>query len=392
MKIAYFDCIAGASGDMLLSSLIDAGVDYPLLVNELKALHIPGYEIDVNKIQKQGLSATHINIRITDHRTERHLREIEEIIINSHLAEGLKEDSLRIIRKIAFVEAEIHGLPVEQVHLHELGGIDTILDIVGTLIALNMLRIEMVYSSPLPLGRGFIMSAHGKLPLPSPATVKLLVGAPVIGSDIDMELVTPTGAAILSTLVESYGPIPPMHLLGVGYGAGTRDLPLPNILRVFIGEVDLPSVNNTEVLSVIESNIDDQNPEFYEYVTNRLFSAGALDVTLIPIYMKKNRPATMVQVLCRIPDTEKLSEILFSETTTLGIRQHLINRSYLNREIKTIETPYGSARIKIAYMRSGDKKITPEYEDCKILATNSGLPLRNIYDIVKTIGEKEYSS
>ena len=277
-------------------------------------------------------------------------------------------------------------------HLHELGGLDTIIDVVGTLLGLELLGVQQVYASPLPLGRGFTRGAHGAIPLPAPATLALLEGVPVVGSDLDIELVTPTGAALLTSLVESFGPIPAMTLESTGYGAGTKDLPIPNIIRLLLGTLDTEANQIIESLMMLETNIDDLNPEIYEYVMARLLEAGALDVTLTPIQMKKNRQGTQLSVLCKPHHTEQMTAILFSETSTLGNRKQLVERYSLPRSVHSIETSYGPVRVKVASLGSQATKISPEYEDCRKLAETNNVPLLEIYKAVESLAHDLLSS
>jgi uncharacterized protein (TIGR00299 family) protein len=330
-------------------------------------------------VVKNGLAATKVDVIIAEDKPERYLAEIEALVEKSDLPQGIIAQAKAIFRRLAEVEAAIHGTPVEQVHLHELGGIDTIVDVVGVLSALDALGITEIYSSPLPLGRGFVRSAHGQLPLPAPATVALLKGIPVVGSEIDRELVTPTGAALLSSLAKGFGPLPAMTLLGAGYGAGSHDLPIPNVVRVMIGEKALPGHPEGDVVALLETNIDDLNPEIYDYVMSRLFAAGALDVFLTPIQMKKNRPATLLRVICRPQDSTRLTGILFAETSTLGVREQLVTRSCLPRSSQQVNTPYGPVRIKVAHLPTGETRAAPEYEDCRRLAEAHGVPLQEVY-------------
>jgi uncharacterized protein (TIGR00299 family) protein len=265
--------------------------------------------------------------------------------------------------------------------------VDTIVDIVGTLVGLETLGIERVFASPLPMGRGFVRGAHGQIPLPAPATLGLLRGVPLVGSDIDAELVTPTGAVLLSSLAESFGPIPAMELISVGYGAGGRDLSIPNVLRLLLGKQATPHRAVTETLIMLETNIDDLNPEIYNYVMACLFDAGALDVFLSPIQMKKNRPATLLSVLCHPKDVDALTTILFAETSTLGVREQKVLRHCLARSIYTVETPYGPVRVKAAHWGQGYARIAPEYEDCRQLAEKNGVPLREVYRAAERAAE-----
>jgi uncharacterized protein (TIGR00299 family) protein len=380
MKIAYFDCIAGASGDMILGALVDAGIPLEKFQERLSDLAIGDeFDLQAKKINKNGFGATKVDVIVheseTNHQHGRHLAEIEAIIGKSRLAEHIQEKAIGMFRRLAEVEAGIHGLPVENVHLHEVGGVDTIVDIVGALLGLEVLGVEQVYGSPLPLGRGFVRSAHGQIPLPAPATVALLKGIPVRGSDIESELVTPTGALILSTVCKSFGPIPTMTLSALGYGAGGRDLPIPNLLRLLVGEGGA----GIESLVILETNVDDNSAEINGYVMERLFANGALDVFFTPIMMKKNRPATLLSVLCRPANVEVMETILFRETSTLGVRRQPVERRCLPRESVIVETFYGPIRVKVALLPDGTTKRAPEYEDCKRAAESHGVPLRLVY-------------
>ena len=378
MKIAYFDCIAGASGDMILGALVDAGLHVEVLLEHLSALRLGDeFELQAQKVSKNGFGATKMNVLVheDEHHHGRHLAEIEAILQKSDLPDHIREKAAAMFRRLAEVEAGIHGVPVEDVHMHEVGGVDTIVDVVGALAGLEALGIEQGYGSPLPLGRGFVMGAHGQIPLPAPATVALLKGIPVRGSEIEMELVTPTGALILSTVCMTFGPIPAMTLTGLGYGAGGRDLPIPNVLRLLIGEQG----SGVESLLLLETNVDDNSAEINGYTMEKLFVAGALDVFFTPIQMKKNRPATMLSVVCRPEDVERMETILFYETSTLGVRRQPVERSCLERERETVETAYGPIRVKVARLPDGRSKRAPEYEDCKRAAEAHGVPLRDVY-------------
>ncbi len=387
MKIAYFDCIAGASGDMILGALLDAGLAEATLREKLAALRLADFDLQSRRVVKNGFQATKVDVIVRDDVPERHLGDIERIIRESDLPPTVQERAMTIFRRLCEVEAGIHGSSPEQVHLHELGGVDTIIDVVGTLVGLDALGITRIYASPLPLGRGFTRGAHGRIPLPAPATVALLEGVPVKGSELEMELVTPTGAALLTTLAANFGPIPTMTLTTVGYGAGTRDLPIPNVLRILIGERPSPDDTLVETLVLLETNVDDMNPEIYEHLMRRLFESGALDVFLTPIQMKKNRPATMVHVLCSMKNVELMRAILFAETSTLGIRQTEVTRHALSRSVETVETPYGSVRVKVARWGRGKTKSAPEYEDCRRLAEKHDVPLREVYRAVERAQE-----
>ena len=385
MKIAYFDCIAGASGDMLLGAILDAGLEVEALNEKLKALHLENeFELKAQKVNKNGFGATKVDVLLHEpyeHQHGRHLAEIESLIRKGSLAETIQEKAIGMFRRLAEVEAGIHGKPVGEVHLHEVGGVDTIVDVVGTLLGLDSLGVEQVFSSPLPLSRGFVQGAHGLIPLPAPATVALLKGIPVRGSEIELELVTPTGALLLSTLCKAFGPIPAMTLSSQGYGAGGRDLPIPNVVRLLLGE--RPEVrgqgNEIETLIMLETNIDDNSAEVNGYVMDQLFASGALDVFFTPIQMKKNRPATLISILSRPKDVEKLEVLLFRETSTLGVRRQPVERSCLERSSDVVDTPYGPVSVKVARLPDGSSKRAPEFEDCKRAALAHGVPLRKVY-------------
>jgi uncharacterized protein (TIGR00299 family) protein len=380
MRIAYFDCIAGASGDMILGALLDAGAPEAALREGLAKLRLQNeFDLKVRRVSKNGFTAAKVDVLVRDPVPARRVPEILDIIATSDLSYAIKLRAGEIIQRLGQVEARIHGVAPDQVHLHELGGVDTIVDIVGAILALKALEIGEVVASPLPVGRGFVRGAHGQIPLPAPATAELLKGVPLVGMDIDKELVTPTGAALLSSLSSTFGPMPPMILENVGYGAGGRDLPIPNLLRVFIGEASPAGGADLETLVELQTNIDDLNPEIYEHVMARLFAAGALDVYLETILMKKNRPGVRMNVLCRPAQADALRSILFLETTTLGIRQRQVMRYSLPRFTRSVETPYGAVRLKLARLADGALKSSPEYEDCRRLALDHDVPLREVY-------------
>lgn len=373
---------------MLLGALLDAGLPEATLCEQLALLNLPGFELRCRRVNKNGFSATKTEVLVADDVPARHLPEIEAVVRHSNLAATIKDKAVAIFYRLGQVEAEIHGLPLEQVHLHELGGLDTIVDVVGVLVGLEALGIEQVIVSPLPLGRGFVRGAHGPIPLPAPATIALLKDVPIVGSEIEKELVTPTGAALLTSLAARFGPIPAMTLTAVGYGAGGRDLSIPNVLRVLIGQSAATGSAAVETLTVLETNIDDLNPEIYDYVLARLFQSGALDVFLSPIQMKKNRPATLLRVLCRPEQVNALMGLLFAETSTLGVRQQSVQRHCLARTSHTVETSYGPVRVKVAAWGEGQFKAAPEYEDCRRLAEANGVPLRDVYRAAERAAEK----
>jgi pyridinium-3,5-bisthiocarboxylic acid mononucleotide nickel chelatase len=380
MKIAYFDCLAGASGDMILAALLDAGLTETSLREGLKALQLDTFDLTIQTVLKNGFRATQLQVKTLQESPPRRLEEIYSILQASRLEAGIREKAGQIFERLASVEAGIHGKSPAEVHLHELSADDTVVDVVGALVGIQELGIERIVCSPLPLGRGFVQSAHGPLPLPAPATLELLQGVPVFGSQAEFELVTPTAAVLLTTLAHEFGVIPSMRLERVGYGAGQRDLPNPNLLRVILGT--MPSVDSAagvETLYLLETNLDDFNPQFYEQIFQHLFEAGAVDVFLTPIQMKKNRPGSLLSLLCSPGNVEALEAILFNETSTLGVRRRMLERRALPRTTREIQTPWGTVRIKIARLGEGILKAAPEYEDCRLLAEQYNLPVREVY-------------
>ncbi len=385
MKVAYFDCFAGASGDMILGALIDAGLRPDDLRERLAALRLPGWQLNVRRVVKGGLAATTVEVESEAEHMERTLADIEALIAKSTLPERDRTLALRIFHRLAEAEARVHGVSPEEVHFHEVGAVDAIVDVVGAVSGLSLLGVERVHVSPLPLGRGFVHAAHGRLPLPGPAVIELLRGVPVVGVETEGETVTPTGAAILTTLAVSYGALPPLTIRHIGYGAGRREADHPNVLRVLIGETEMEA--EAEWLGFLETNIDDLNPQVYDHVMNRLLSTGALDVWLTPVQMKKNRPSVVVSVLCQAEKEAALSEILFRETTTLGLRRQMTERRRLPREIREVQTRFGPARVKVAFAGGRVLRAVPEYEDCKHLAEANGVPLREVLAEVERLAQ-----
>ena len=379
MRIAYFDCFAGVSGDMILGALIDAGLDLEALREGLQALHLSGYQLKVSRVRKGAIEATDVEVAVSDELTERKMAAVEAIIRKSQIPATVKETSMAVFNRLVTVEAGIHGTSYEEAHLHEVGGTDAIVDVVGTLLGLTLLGVEKVYASNLPLGRGFVRCAHGVLPLPAPATLELLKGVPVYSIDVEEETVTPTGAAILTSLVEEFGGFPAMTVESIGYGAGKRELPFPNLLRVVVGTTSPHTGESRETVSLLETNLDDMNPEFYEHVMEALFAAGALDVYLKPIQAKKGRPGVVLSVLCHPQAAEELSSIIFTETTTLGIRVQTMERVCLGRETVVVDTAFGRVRIKVATLGDEVVNVSPEYEDCRRLASEKGKPVKEVY-------------
>ncbi|MCL4499820.1 MAG: nickel pincer cofactor biosynthesis protein LarC [Chloroflexi bacterium] len=381
MKIAYFDCFAGISGDMTLGALVDAGVDFEALEHELGKLCVKDYSIRLDRVVQYGISVSDITVQLAGHHHQaRTFSDIERIISESDLSEGVKAPSVAIFRRLGEAEAKIHGTTIDQVHFHEVGAVDAIVDIVGACICLEMLAIEKVYSSPMPTFHGKVEIAHGIFPLPAPATAELLKDVPWRTMDIDGELVTPTGAAIISEIAENFGPMPPMVIRSIGYGAGKRDYGIPNVLRVLVGEAVESGGKEHEEVAVLETNIDDLSPQIYEVVMERLFAAGALDVYFTPIQMKKSRPATLLSVICAPDDAAKMSDIIFEETSTIGIRVDMQRRICLPRAVTTVETRFGPISVKIARRGGEVINVQPEYEDCKAAASSHGAPVKTVRD------------
>ncbi len=383
MKIAYLDCFSGISGNMMLGALVDAGVGVKQLEAELARLPLGGYTIRARKVQRHGLQGTYVEVETAKTRTERHLADIQALIQSSDLPLTVKRQSSAIFERMAAAEARVHGIPVETVHFHEVGAVDAIVDIVGAAIGLGLLGVERVYASPVHVGRGRLECAHGTLPVPAPATQELLKGVPIYGRDVDLELVTPTGAAILTGLAESYGSAPPMRVTHIGYGAGSRTLPCPNLVRLCVGETTDPVPPYEEdAVMLLEANIDDMNPQWYEHVMARLFAAGALDVFLTPIQMKRGRPAVQLSVLVPPQEIGRLLPAIFQETTTIGIRTSLMRRWKLARERVIVETPFGPMGVKVARQGEQVLNVQPEYRECLQVAQKQDLPLKEVHQVV----------
>jgi len=390
MRIAYFDCFSGISGNMVLGALVDAGLDVERLRAELAHLPVSGYTLTAEAVQRRGLRGTHVEVTVSEQGVERHLHEIEEIIEGNELPDQVKATSRAIFRRLAQAEAHVHGIPTDHVHFHEVGAMDAIVDVVGAAIGLWLMGVERVYASPVHVGCGTVTCAHGTLPVPAPATQELLREVPIYGRDVEAELVTPTGAAIITTLAEEFGGAPPMQVEQVGYGAGTRDLPHPNLLRVSIGNMAATAAVHAEiegyeedVVTVIETNIDDMNPQIFEHVLGRLFDAGALDAFLTPIQMKGSRPATQLTVLVAEGHVADILDVLFAETTTIGVRTCPMRRWKLGRERAVVETRYGPIGAKVA--RRGDTvmNVAPEYRECQRVAEEQGVPLKDVFQAAR---------
>ncbi|MBU1036030.1 nickel pincer cofactor biosynthesis protein LarC [bacterium] len=390
MKIAYFDCFSGISGDMTVGALLDAGLEIETLEKELKKLGLSGYQLEVNKVVKKGISATQFKVKIKEEGVERRFKDILTIFEKSKLDEEIKKETKKIFFNIAQAESKIHQKDIDKIHFHEIGGLDSIIDVTAAVIGIKTLGIEEIHSSALPVGKGFVKCAHGVIPVPAPATLELLKNIPTYSGGIESEMITPTGAAIIGTLAKSFGERPLMKIERIGYGAGEKEFTIPNLLRVSIGEKILKDENLkdgyvSDEAVLIETNIDDMNPEFYDYIMEQLFSQGALDVFLTPIQMKKNRPAHMLSIIVYEQDLKEILEVLFSESTTLGVRIREIKRLRLAQQNFIAETKYGKIRIKVGIFKREIKNIAPEYEDCKKMAKQHQVPLKEVYEEVKKV-------
>jgi pyridinium-3,5-bisthiocarboxylic acid mononucleotide nickel chelatase len=424
MRIAYLDCFSGISGDMFLGALVDAGVSPEIFVRAVEALDV-GAKLQISRVNRSGITATKVDVIVngerdsprasrtevpdapehkhedahhhehshnhahghhqdsvhqnSSHQHGRGLVEIREIIGKAAISESAKKNALDIFEKLGAAEAKIHNVPIEKIHFHEVGAVDALVDITCAAVGAEALGVDELICSPLNVGGGTVNCAHGTFPVPAPATVELLTGAPVFSSGLQAELVTPTGAAIVRTLATRFASFPEMKIGKVGYGAGTRDFPgHANVLRVTVGEAASKLAANTsqETVSVLEANLDDLNPQVFGYVMDRLFEAGALDVFGTPVQMKKNRPGTLLSVLAKPDDTDKLTQIIFAETTTLGVRRRQENRHVLARKWQTVSTQFGDVRIKIATLNGTVSSYTPEYEDCRRIAVEHRVPLK----------------
>lgn len=387
MKTAYFDCFNGASGDMILGALVQAGADADALVRGLESLELE-FSLSFEKTVRGGITAVKAEVHTHEHHPHRGLSDIKQIIGGSGLSARVKQQVISIFERLAKAEATVHGCSLEEIHFHEVGAIDAIVDITGACLALELLGIERIVSSPLPLGSGTVRCAHGLLPVPAPAVAELVKGFPVYDNGEPGERVTPTGAAILTTLSESFGPLPGLTVEAAGYGSGTRpDQKLPNLLRVLVGENrenrevgEVGEVGEVEEKNVVlvETNLDDCNPQFLERAMERLFEAGALDVAFHPVGMKKNRPGVMLSAVVPPSCQEACAQIVLEETTALGVRLIPAERRVMSRKIEAVETPYGPVRVKVASREKARNRM-PEYEDCLRAAREHGVPVKEVW-------------
>jgi uncharacterized protein (TIGR00299 family) protein len=377
MRVAHFDCFSGISGDMTLAALIDVGVDAERIRKAIGSLGLP-ITVEIEKVWKGGFLSTFVNIEAPEEHSHRFLPDIEAIVQRGELSARQRDLALRIFRRLAEAEAAVHGLPLEKVHFHEVGALDSIADIVGAAVGLDLLGAERLTARSVPTGCGMVQCAHGLMPIPAPATAELLKGVPLAPSSIKAELTTPTGAAILTTVVQEWVEQPAMTVERIGHGAGRRELmEQPNLLRLFVGTVATPAVSDQ--VWVLETNLDDLPAEIIGYCYDLLFAAGAVDVFSTPIYMKKNRPAVLLSVLTPEAAIPAVEEILLRETTTLGIRRYAVSRHKLNRKACTVSTPWGPVQGKLGWLDGRPPVFSPEYEDCARIAREQRVPLREVY-------------
>jgi uncharacterized protein (TIGR00299 family) protein len=432
MKILYYDCFAGISGDMNLGAMLDLGIEADYLKSELSKLAVNGYSLQITRDIRKGISGTRVNVMIdeprllmvdpgqgNDHEHEhphdhehfhdhehphtnlqaQHQKkkpyhnsfaEIKQLILSSKLNDSVKEVSLAIFVKVAEAEAKIHNLPVGEVHFHEVGAVDSIVDIVGAAICLDKLGVDFVYCSTVELGSGTVHCAHGTYPVPAPATAEIVKDMPVRTGTVNYEATTPTGAAILAACVNEFTNKAEFSIVRTGYGIGAKDGEIPNVLRVFLCESADRNEPDKESSFIVECNIDDMNPEFYDYITDSLFAAGAKDVYITPIIMKKSRPAVKLSVLCTTDAETRINEVLFRETSTIGVRKYKVDKTSLDRIIETISTPLGDVRVKLAFYKGTCIKSKPEYDDCIKIAREKGIPISQVYrEVEQELRRKE---
>ena len=398
MRIAYFDCIAGIAGDMALGALVDAGADLEDIAARLSRLPLEPFEIETEDVETHGLHALRVHVRTGPGSVVRTYANIRGLLDEAGLPPDAHALASRIFRRLAEAEAVIHRRDVDSVTFHEVGAVDSVVDITGTALALTQLGIERVFSSPVPTGLGMVRTQHGSTPIPAPAVVELLRGAPIFSRGVPMELVTPTGAAILAATVEGFGDMPMLRPDAVGYGAGSTRTDFPNVLRVIVGEedtshraapaaaVDLGEAT-TEV--ILESNVDDLAPEIAAYALERLLAGGAQDAWLTPIVMKKGRSAFTISALCSTDREDELRELLFRETGTLGIRTSRVEKRSLEREHLSVATAYGSVRVKVGSLGGAPVSVSPEFEDCARVAREASVPLREVYEQALRLARQE---
>lgn len=383
MKTLYFDCFAGASGDMILGALVASGVEPRALIEQLRSLKVSGWDIDFETVDRSGISSTYAHVKTPHEHAHRHLGDILKIIYESGLKDRVKDRAARIFSRLAEAEARVHNQPVEKIHFHEVGAVDAIIDVCGAAVGFDVLEIEQFVSSPLRVGFGMAQMAHGRFPIPPPAVAELLKDRPIYAGDIEGEFVTPTGAAIITTVCDRFENLPSMKLTANGYGAGTRNPKgFPNALRFLIGELD-PSASQDETLLMIETNIDDMSPQLFGHVMDLAFELGALDCYLTNTQMKKNRPGVLLSILCRPAEREQFMQMLFAETTTIGARSYEVARRALVRESVRVETQFGPIDVKVARGHNGSVNAMPEFEQCRAAALSAKVPLRKVQEAAR---------
>lgn len=389
MTIAYFDCFSGISGDMILGALVDLGLDIEDIASTLSSLDLEEFRLETREVSSYGLRATKVDVVVPDSVLVRTFNNIRDLIENSALPQRVKATSLEIFMRLASAESVVHGKPIDQVHFHEVGAVDSIVDIVGAAYGVYALGISEVFSSPLPMGHGMIKTAHGAIPVPAPAVLEILQDTPTYGRGIPTEIVTPTGAAVIKTLAISFGVAPPMRIDRVGCGAGTKDIGVPNLLRVVTGvPLEFPA-EEEELAYLVSTNIDDMNPEFYDYVIERLLDAGAHDVWLTPIQMKKTRPGTIITVLCSPGDATVLKRILLEETSTFGLRTSTVMKKAIEREIIEVETPWGKVSVKVGRESNRITNISPEFADCARIAGEQSVPIKEVFRKAQSLAQEQ---
>ncbi|MGB4726175.1 MAG: nickel pincer cofactor biosynthesis protein LarC [Thermogutta sp.] len=385
MTIAYFDCFSGISGDMVLGALVDAGLKLEDLQHVVSTLGIPNCRVNAQTVRKGGFRATQVVVEAPEEHHHRHLHHILEMVERADLTPRQKEWAEKVFVRLAEAEARVHGIPIEKVHFHEVGAADSIVDVVGSVVGLDLLGIREVYASPVPTGAGTVKIAHGEVAVPAPATAELLRGVPLLPCDVMMEMTTPTGAAILTTFAKRFGPLPAMQIEQIGYGAGSRDIPgRANVLRLFVGKSLVPQGAmpgvETDRVWMVQTNWDDASGEVIGYVVEQLWKLDVLDVFVTPIQMKKNRPAVQLTILCPGHLIPQVEQVLFRETTTLGIRFWPVDRHILARRPHVVQTPYGPVQGKVSFLPDGEARFSPEFEACRKLAAEKNLPLRVVYE------------
>ena len=380
---------------MFLAALLDAGVEFSRLKEELAKLPLGPYEFSESRVMRRGIAGNHVEIEAPGKQPHRHLSNIESLIGGAPIPEPAKQTALQIFRRLGEVEAQLHNVSIEKIHFHEVGAVDAILDIVGVSLGFNMLGSPRLLCSPLNVGSGRVEAAHGSLPVPAPATAELLRGVPIYSSGVESELVTPTGAALVTALASGFGPMPAMKVEKIGYGAGTKDFPShPNIARLFVGEsgevaAREPGAGGDETVSVIEANVDDMSPQLYGYLAEKALAAGALDITCASVQMKKNRPGLLLTILSKPEACDALADLLFEQSTTIGLRIYEARRMVLDREVVTVETPYGPVRVKVARRNGRETNAAPEFDDCRRLAEEKSVPLKQVILAAQIAYEKQ---